>query len=452
MLLVVSLFFTSTQLISQTLEPDSTQIYRGLPIVPFEEPGGNWRQATDQYGITGVVLQRKRTLDFFNTMVTIAEPSTISPVLNYAINIDDYQKKTFLLDADIQVPIAVGGKKWYSKKHRMHTIHFIPQFKVRNFFNDDHAPGSPDGRVAGDESLPVRTPSYMPRITYYRSGPKLWDESRLRDAMPRMSRRFWGFSAFHHSNGQDGPEFYNDSTVNLPNAQFGQINVYNGNFGEQVVFEIIHGGVYDFRVKSKPLRNPTGLPSKVDRRQSFSRTVPSDSVNLDFPFNRRWYWRAALEIHWPDALTNREFDELDLYGRWRLNLQSGFSWIPNYRDLILSEDKSCFVQTTPTEAKESLRIVGNLQYILDFKYNDGDLLSQQKVPYLSLKRLNLYVTAYWRMSGAPNSALFLRAGYWGSDNYNIYFQQRIVSFKFGLALAFFKYPKLADFQRESGSR
>jgi hypothetical protein len=53
------------------------------------------------------------------------------------------------------------------------------------------------------------------------------------------------------------------------------------------------------------------------------------------------------------------------------------------------------------------------------------------------KRLNVWVTAYWIMPQTRSSALFAQAGYYGSDNYNIYFAQSLWQFRFGLAFGVF---------------
>jgi len=67
-------------------------------------------------------------------------------------------------------------------------------------------------RMLAEESLPVRTPSYMPQITFYR---QINGKS--------IQNPFSGYAFLmlaHHSNGQDGDFF-------LPN---GSVNIVNGNF------------------------------------------------------------------------------------------------------------------------------------------------------------------------------------------------------------------------------
>lgn len=66
-------------------------------------------------------------------------------------------------------------------------------------------------RMYREESFPIRTPSYMPRVTFYRNLHKLTTGSRSVTSF---------LSVVHHSNGQNG-DFYNEN---------GSINTYDGNF------------------------------------------------------------------------------------------------------------------------------------------------------------------------------------------------------------------------------
>jgi hypothetical protein len=70
-------------------------------------------------------------------------------------------------------------------------------------------------RMFNEESLPVRTPSYMPQITAY----YLLNDKRA----PKKHTLF--FRVAHHSNGQDG-EFYDEN---------GDINLLTGNFSTNFI-------------------------------------------------------------------------------------------------------------------------------------------------------------------------------------------------------------------------
>src|SRR6056297_2513567 len=66
-------------------------------------------------------------------------------------------------------------------------------------------------RMRRESSFPIRTPSYMPRVTYYHN---FYEKFSMRNhVIPFVS-------VVHHSNGQKG-DFYNED---------GTINTHSGNF------------------------------------------------------------------------------------------------------------------------------------------------------------------------------------------------------------------------------
>jgi len=161
--------------------------------------------------------------DFHNTLQVIREPTTASGLwTNYNWVIDGYQKNPFILDADVNFPIAVRApiKGLYS------SVHFIPKFKFRIFKNDESVPFG-----IGDVSRPVRTPSAMPGIAWYFTPKSWWHRT---DNVDTFKDKYFGIHLFHHSNGQDG--------VELDTVKLGEINTYNGNFSENLVVKFVFGG------------------------------------------------------------------------------------------------------------------------------------------------------------------------------------------------------------------
>jgi hypothetical protein len=77
-------------------------------------------------------------------------------------------------------------------------------------------------RMYNEESYPIRTPSFIPKVTFF---------YHLVDSKNRKRDLFMYFSWFHHSNGQDG-YFYNEDSVT--------INTHSGSFSTNW----IEGGVY----------------------------------------------------------------------------------------------------------------------------------------------------------------------------------------------------------------
>lgn len=415
--------------------------YRGLPVVPFEE----FKADTKTYSPHSLVpvekkstfratLQsRARAFDFFRTMAVIAEPTTVSflPLDWTVYDRHALQKKPLVLNADVRTPITLGGKGW-----GMHTIHILPHFKVR-IFQDDTVRHS-------DRSMPVRTPSYLPGVIWYFSHLKLWTRAPVNNSLEGY---YGGIHVFHHSNGQDGPEFLDLNTIRrlrLNNVQTGELNTYNGNFSETIVFDFIVGGVYEFyRKRNDP-------KSSAAKEKSETAKLPQARTTTVAPHqpNHMFYWRASYEWHEKKHLTNRSFiidGKESVYGRDRFNLHVGYSFIPTYRDLILNDLKDAYVAVTPFASKEFIRITLSTNYLTNTDYHVGDLSQRTKVPFWDIgKRLNASLTGYWRLTGAPNAALFLQASRIGSDNYNIYFQQSYWQFRGGIAMAFFKYPMKED--------
>lgn len=72
---------------------------------------------------------------------------------------------------------------------------------------------SPQGilRMRREPSFPIRTPSYMPRITYYHN---------MYDKLDTKEHIIPFFSVVHHSNGQKGKFYNEDGTVNTKSGNF----------------------------------------------------------------------------------------------------------------------------------------------------------------------------------------------------------------------------------------
>ncbi len=376
--------------------------------------------AYDSTELVSLNARRQKSVDFFELTKRIALPTTISFLgtdYHQTIN-QNLDKKNFLLNAEIKTPIPLGGKRWYwgnKGKEWYSALHIVPQFTVR-IFNDD--------AVVGDSSYPVRTPSYLPHITYYGSHAKLLKE--------KSSTGFF-LTALHHSNGQDGPVFLtNDLGVNY--LKKGQINVYNGNFSEDVVVElglINQRFCKDFNIKNSrfyKLENQRARLNQNKGRAIFSSAAVAQIKTLS---------RLGVEFHvsYPD-----EFKIMGLYGSNRLNFNLAGLFIPVTQEYfkINRNGKSLYQPAGSTSPKEKFRLELNSTFILDQNYNF--LLANGSITPAGFKRrLNTKLTFYQRFAGTESSAFFVQAGYSGSDHYNIYFAQSAWFFRFGLAFLHFDY-------------
>jgi hypothetical protein len=93
--------------------------------------------------------------------------------------------------------------------------------------------------------------------------------------------------------------------------------------------------------------------------------------------------------------------------------------------------------------KETNRLSFNFEYITDLSYNAGGYNNLEKIKFTDVsKRLNISLTYYKRFLDSKYPALFAQLAYYGSENYNIYFQKSSFQARIGLAFGFFKYEKL----------
>jgi hypothetical protein len=346
-----------------------------------------------------ILSKRALATDFSNTLHKITDPSIASfGFSDFTYNSSpSKQKKPFLLNATIQPLINIGGKRWYIKNY-IHTFQIQPSVTVRIFENDSNQ---------NDHSLPVRTPSFIARFNYLFSHKKLWNDSL-------KNKIYFGLSLFHHSNGQDGYEFYKDGTI----------NTYNGNFSEIAVYEFMIGGV---RCIGKPYSK-----DKRSKKVKGPRRIQIDSDHKSF------LWKVSYEKH-PNYFTTPRFNEYHLYGKDRINVQLGYLFNPRSRHLGYSATRQKWVPLENTfHSREIRRIILNLSYIVDRNYNTSSIYSLQRVDFFNAsKRLNVDLTWYERIGTSNDYAVFMRVGYYGSDPYNIYFQESIFVARFGIAFGNF---------------
>lgn len=279
-------------------------------------------------------------------------------------------KKAYILSADMQPRFVIGGRSW------AFPIHLTPRYKVRIFR---------DNLEAGDSSLPIRTPSFMPGGTIFFKTKKLLTQDRK--TLP-----YYSISIFHHSNGQDGPEFNNN----------GKINVYNGNFSTNYIEPAVH-----FRY-----RNFTD-PDKIDRSRCSDEIIAYQD----------YYIRLGYEHHWGTAK-----DLNPTYGNYRLNVDFTYLLAKVY---CLKDGE------VPSESyyRERHRINISATCIMGNRQGEMNNLN---------RRINFNANYNWRLPGSPNTCLFIGGGYYGSDTYNIYYQQSYWYAHAGLSFGFLVTPKMID--------
>ena len=404
------------------LEGDMLSLFSSLAYAP------------NKVEMDGYASKINARYDFHNTMKTIRTPSTISSFTNWKVYRRGNARKPFVMQADINFPIAIPGMgKWgYT------SIHVIPRFRFRIFRNDDFEQGLPDS------SNPVRTPSAIPGIAWYYT-PHQWWENKVGHKLTR--KKYFGIYLFHHSNGQDGCEIYpadEEQQSELPCIEglANGINTYNGNFGEQLVIEFIIGSKNErFRYKPFSYENKRRkFQTKIDDR------IAANLLKVHYAKSTDFHWRLGYELH-PRAWSNSSFSQYELYGRHRINLDFNLINYLHRADFITDGIKWCLFR--PKYRLEQWRHHFELSYILDFAYKragnepERNLREGERVRiYNVAERLNINYSLYYVLPGWKNFAVFGQVGYLGSDVYNIYFEESYGHARLGIAFGFFDQPAL----------
>ncbi|MDZ4205189.1 MAG: hypothetical protein U1C46_10275 [Bacteroidales bacterium] len=128
-------------------------------------------------------------------------------------------------------------------------------------------------RMRADLSFPVRTPSYMPNITFYHSLKELSDK--------RENSAYLFLMLSHHSNGQDGSFYNEDGSVNTRNGDFSTDFLEFGIFLSQKF--IPFAGTNEFFRTSLEIHTNLSRSKELEGRYSFVRWHNSFRI-FRFPF------------------------------------------------------------------------------------------------------------------------------------------------------------------------
>lgn len=236
-------------------------------------------------------------------------------------------------------------------------------------------------RVMFGKSAPVRTPSYNPGVTAY---------VRLLDDTTHLL--YLNGSLFHHSNGQDGPTLDSGSLVEPM-----RMNTYNGSFATNY------------------------YSAGLNYSQAF--TTPKMTYQTNS--------RIEIEHHIfgiDEGMKHR-------YGRVRLNLRFATIGMGQYVEQIrIGKRKKAILR----EGKlvEMFRLTFAATFILDKFTGPGSNTFG--------RRINLEISAMYRIPGSPNISVLLAGGYYGQDPYNIYMYDRYGFMRIGIASGFFVYRLFPD--------
>ncbi len=215
--------------------------------------------------------------------------------------------------------------------------------------------------IANQNSLPVRTPSFIPGGNFY------FNISQDRDS---VRYKYMNVGAFHHSNGQDGPPLNSD----------GSINLYNGNFSTNYLVIGLNWG-----------RNAN---------------------------NRNDYKKIELELHSGLLKIGDEPAYRDRFGKARINFHlarsiNGYVKRKNLDEFLGVKKFYTYKQRTSSKARhpseEHTRLVIDGTIVLD------------NIRATWNQHFNIEFKYYVKFQGSENTSAFLSFGYRGVDKYNVYF-------------------------------
>lgn len=350
-MLLMGMLFCTTQIIAQSNRQTDSLVSAELALSQMH--------GSKDLVVLAKQIKRIKNFTFVQQTLNYAPLSYASPPFSELGS----SKKGYILSADISPNFVIGGK-WMP-----YPIHITTRYKVRIF---------KDNEVAGDHSLPVRTPSFMPGATVF-----IPLQRFLNDYSQKLS--YLSFAFFHHSDGQDGNEFNPD----------GKINLYNGNFSTNYLELAYH---------------------TRKRYGGYFKSYDPGSGYNDL------YGRLGYEHHIGTAEPLKSS-----YGDHRINFSG--TWI-NVRQ---HSDEINKVPIEKPYLREFGRVILNTSFIASKRDQGLDDLE---------KRINAELNFHWRVPSSPNTSLFFGGGYYGSDPYNIYYQQSYGFARIGVALGFFVAPNM----------
>ena len=233
-------------------------------------------------------------------------------------------------------------------------------------------------RVRTDRSAGVRTPSFRLGGTFY---------TRLSESLQHY--KYAQLSFTHHSNGQDGEAVLADGTINTRTGNF------NTNY---LTASYVFGNLTDAKA-------PSGIYYGFHHK-----------IGLEW---HKWF--------------NYENALIGDYGFTRINYDFSFRVYQTYNGKANGWKKvnASHPRTSGALEKETWRFNGQLSYAIN-KYD--------RYIYLAAKRrLNAEVSANYSLPFMQNVFLMASFGYYGEDNYNIYFKDRYAYARFGVSSTFSRY-------------
>lgn len=234
-------------------------------------------------------------------------------------------------------------------------------------------------RVRTDKSAGVRTPSF-----------RLGGSAYIRLAKSLNNYKYGELSFTHHSNGQDQDALLSDGTI----------NTQTGNFNTNYLIAAYRFG------------NFTGQNNKG--------SFVSYNHKIGFQWHKWFNYEPALNGD---------------YGFTRLNYDFSYRIYQNYVGEKGNWRKAPYTNSTSKSSveKEQWRFNYQFSYVVNRLVDYGILAPK--------KRLNTELSANYSLPFMQNVFVMATVGYYGEDQYNIYFQDKYAFVRFGLSSTFSRYSR-----------
>jgi len=245
-----------------------------------------------------------------------------------------------------------------------------------------------DLRMFKEESSPVRT-SYKPGIKLH------YSPFHSQPDVKRKTIHAFSASFYHYSNGQNGETF--------------ALNAHKS---------------YE-----PPLLVVDSISNAINSAHVFNRFNGSFSTN--YLTIAHHYYKLLNDYFIIN--TNLEYQHIFNDSVYEKDLETYLS-----RDNIIADVSLLWGGLHHGKPMEKYRLNIYAKYAL----GDNSSLNPELNSFYT--DLNISATFYWRLPATSHAALFLKAGYSGSDPHNIYLEDRNAYFKIGLASGFFIYQDGKD--------
>ncbi len=238
--------------------------------------------------------------------------------------INEYLEPTYITPTD-GIHFQGDDERWYSKWFEAEINNHLRWFSISNSFMMINP--KIQLRMYNEESAPVKTPGYLPRLTYF-----FWLGGGFESG---KQFRYNSIMLSHHSNGQAGSFYNSDGTVNKDSGNF------STNFFEFAHYEIMDRDYF-----------PRWSKISLEWHPGFNR-----EKNL-----KDQYETVKLKLNAQSGDKNMPCSD-----SWKYNIWWGVSYILAGRDYIIAPNKD-YPLVNPKKAEwiDNINLTAGLNIKLPF--------------------------------------------------------------------------------------